>query len=30
MNRRSLIRNGTVIEGCEACGVILYVPADGE
>lgn len=30
MNRRSLIRNGTVIEGCEACGVILYAPADGE
>jgi predicted nucleic acid-binding Zn-ribbon protein len=28
MNRRSLIRNGTVIEGCEACGVILYVPTD--
>jgi predicted nucleic acid-binding Zn-ribbon protein len=26
MNRRSLIRNGTVIEGCEACGVILYFP----
>jgi uncharacterized protein len=30
MNRRSLIRNGTVIEGCEACGVILYVPSDGQ
>jgi uncharacterized protein len=30
MNRRSLIRNGTVIEGCEACGVILYAPAPEE
>ena len=29
MNRRSLIRNGSVIEGCEACGVILYVPDSG-
>jgi len=28
-NRRSQIRAGTHIEGCEACGVILY-PADGE
>ena len=30
MNRRSLIRNGSVIEGCEACGVILYVPGPAE
>jgi predicted nucleic acid-binding Zn-ribbon protein len=28
-NRRSQIRAGTHIEGCEACGVILY-PANGE
>jgi hypothetical protein len=28
-NRRSQIRAGTHIEGCEACGVILY-PEDGE
>jgi predicted nucleic acid-binding Zn-ribbon protein len=28
-NRRSQIRAGTHIEGCEACGVILY-PVDGE
>ena len=28
-NRRSQIRAGTHIEGCEACGVILY-PADAE
>ena len=28
MNRRSLIRNGSVIEGCEACGVILYFPSN--
>lgn len=28
-NRRSQIRAGTHIEGCEACGVILY-PVTGE
>ena len=28
-NRRSQIRAGTHIEGCEACGVILY-PYNGE
>ena len=28
-NRRSQIRSGAIIEGCEACGVILY-PVDGE
>lgn len=28
-NRRSQIRAGTHIDGCEACGVILY-PAEGE
>ena len=28
-NRRSQIRAGTHIEGCEACGVILY-PANGD
>jgi len=28
-NRRSQIRAGTHIEGCEACGVILY-PVDGQ
>ena len=28
-NRRSQIRAGTHIEGCEACGVILY-PLDGD
>jgi hypothetical protein len=28
-NRRSQIKAGTAIEGCEGCGVILY-PADGE
>lgn len=28
MNRRSQIRNGSVIEGCEACGAILYPPEE--
>ncbi len=28
MNRRSQIRSGTVIEGCEACGAILYPPEE--
>lgn len=26
LNRRSLIRSGTVVDGCEACGAILYPP----
>ena len=26
LNRRSLIRAGTVVDGCEACGAILYPP----
>jgi predicted nucleic acid-binding Zn-ribbon protein len=28
MNRRSQIRSGAVIEGCEACGAILYPPEE--
>jgi predicted nucleic acid-binding Zn-ribbon protein len=28
LNRRSQIRSGTVIEGCEACGAILYPPEE--
>jgi predicted nucleic acid-binding Zn-ribbon protein len=26
LNRRSQIRSGTVVDGCEACGAILYPP----
>lgn len=26
LNRRSLIRSGTVLDGCEGCGAILYPP----
>ena len=26
LNRRSLIRSGAVVDGCEACGAILYPP----
>ena len=28
LNRRSQIRSGAVIEGCEACGAILYPPEE--
>jgi predicted nucleic acid-binding Zn-ribbon protein len=28
LNRRSLIRSGAILDGCEGCGAILY-PADG-
>jgi predicted nucleic acid-binding Zn-ribbon protein len=26
LHRRSLIKGGAVVEGCEVCGVILYIP----
>ena len=26
LHRRSLIKSGAVVEGCEVCGVILYIP----
>jgi predicted nucleic acid-binding Zn-ribbon protein len=29
LHRRSLIKSGAVVEGCEVCGVILYIP-EGE
>jgi hypothetical protein len=29
-NRRTQIRAGVLIEGCEACGVLLYAAADGD
>ena len=28
LNRRSQIRSGAVVEGCEACGAILYPPEE--
>jgi predicted nucleic acid-binding Zn-ribbon protein len=28
LHRRSLIKSGAVVEGCEVCGVILYIPED--
>jgi len=30
LHRRSLIKSGAVVEGCEVCGVILYIPDDAE
>jgi predicted nucleic acid-binding Zn-ribbon protein len=30
LHRRSLIKGGAVVEGCEVCGVILYIPDDGD
>jgi predicted nucleic acid-binding Zn-ribbon protein len=29
LNRRSQIRSGAVVDGCEVCGAILY-PPEGE
>ena len=30
LNRRSQIRAGAVLDGCEVCGAILYPPEAGE
>lgn len=30
LHRRSLIKGGAVVEGCEVCGVILYIPEGDE